>query len=76
MAGSPMITADLWEDLGFSNVSPNTVALFMREMGLKSKTVKKFVVTTDSSHNEPVAPNLLNRKVKVQAPDKVWVSDI
>ncbi len=76
MAGSPMITADLREDPEFSNVSPNTVALFMREMGLKSKTVKKFVVTTDSNHNEPVAPNHLNRKFNVQAPDKVWVSDI
>ena len=69
MAGSPMITVDLREGSEFSNVSPNTVDIFMREMGLKSKTVKKFVVTTDSNHNEPVAPNLLNRNFNVQAPD-------
>ncbi len=69
MAGSPMITADLWDGPEFSNVSPNPVAILMREMGLKSKTVKKFVVTTDSNHNEPVAPNLLNRNFNVQAPD-------
>jgi len=76
MAGSPMITADLREEHEFSNVSPNTVASLMREMGLKCKTIKKFVATTDSRHNKPVAPNLLNRAFNVQAPDTVWVSDI
>jgi putative transposase len=76
MAGSPMITADLNDETKFHNVSPNTVANLMREMNLKCKTVKKFVVTTDSKHNEPVAPNLLNRKFSVKVPNTVWVSDI
>jgi putative transposase len=76
MAGSPMITADLNDEPEFFNVSPNTVARLMREMNLKSKTVKKFVVTTDSRHNEPVAPNLLNREFDVKEPNTVWVSDI
>ncbi|MDY0045203.1 MAG: hypothetical protein RBS82_11150 [Syntrophales bacterium] len=48
----------------------------MREMGLKCRTVKKFVVTTDSKHNEPIAPNLLERKFDVAFPDRVWVTDI
>jgi len=48
----------------------------MREMGLKCKTLKKFLVTTDSKHNEPVAPNLLNRKLDVNKPNTVWTSDI
>ena len=48
----------------------------MREMNLQYKTVKKFVATTDSRHNEPVAPNLLNRDFKVKTPNTVWVSDI
>jgi len=57
MAGSPMITADLKDDPEFSGTSKNTVARLMQEMNLKCKIVKKFVVTTDSKHNEPVAPN-------------------
>ncbi len=76
MAGSPMITADLHDDPEFSNVSKNRVARLMREMGLKCKTLKKFVVTTDSKHNEPVAPNLLNREFNVNAPNTVWATDI
>ena len=76
MAGSPMITADLNDEAEFCSVSPKRVARLMREMDLKCKTVKKYVVTTDSKHNEPVAPNLLNRKFNVNTPDTVWVSDI
>jgi len=76
MAGSPMITADLNDEPEFLSVSKNTVARLMRQMNLKCKTVKKFVVTTDSRHNEPVAPNLLNRKFDVKTPNTAWVSDI
>ena len=76
MAGSPMITADLNDEPEFFGVSKNTVARLMRKMNLKSKTIKKFVVTTDSKHNEPVAANLLNRKFDVQRPNTIWVSDI
>ncbi len=76
MAGSPMITADLHDDPDFCNVSENRVAGLMRKMGLKCKTLKKWVVTTNSNHNEPVAPNLLNRKFDVKMPNTVWVSDI
>lgn len=76
MAGSPIITADLRELPEFSNVSRNRVARLMKEMGLKCKTVKKFVVTTDSKHSEPVAPNLLDRQFTVSLPDSVYVGDI
>ena len=58
MVGSPMITADLKAESGFSRVGKNRVARLMREMGIRSKTIKKYVATTDSKHNEPVAPNL------------------
>ncbi len=37
---------------------------------------RKFKVTTHSKHKLPVAPNLLNREFEVDAPNKVWVSDI
>jgi putative transposase len=45
-------------------------------MGLRCKTVKKFVVTTDSKHKEPVAPNILNRKFSISEPNRAWATDI
>jgi putative transposase len=76
MAGSPMITADLRAEPEFSSVGKNRVARQMKTMGLKCKTAKKYIVTTDSKHNEPVAPNLLNRQFSVASPNIAWVSDI
>ena len=37
---------------------------------------RKFVVTTDSKHDLPIAPNLLERDFTPEAPDRVWSSDI
>ena len=76
MVGSPIITADIHDDPAFSKVSRPRIARLMKEMGLKCRTVKKFVVTTDSKHKDPVAPNLLDRKFNTPSPDQVWVSDI
>ena len=76
MVGSPIITADLHDAPEFSRVSRPRVARLMREMGLKCHAVRKFVVTTDLKHNEPVAPNLLDRQFTVSAPNQVWVTDI
>ena len=33
-------------------------------------------MTTDSKHNLPIAPNLLERNFTVAAPNRAWVSDI
>lgn len=48
----------------------------MRENNIVPKAVKKFKSTTNSKHNYPVSPNLLNRAFCVDAPNKVWVSDM
>lgn len=76
MAGSPIITEDLHDRPEFSSISRPRVARLMKDMGLKCITVRRFVATTDSKHNEPVAPNIINRWFSPSAPDKVWVSDI
>jgi len=76
MVGSPMITADLHDEPEFSRVSRKRVARLMKTMGLRCRTLKKFVVTTNSNHKEPVAPNLLNREFDVDSPNTVWASDI
>jgi transposase InsO family protein len=48
----------------------------MKLAGVAAKQKKKFKATTDSKHNLPVAPNLLNRQFEVKEPDRVYVSDI
>jgi putative transposase len=54
----------------------NRVARLMRKDGLHSKTKRKFKVTTDSGHNLPVAPNLLDRKFNPERPNQAWACDI
>ena len=48
----------------------------MKKADVSVKHRKKFKITTDSRHNLPVAPNLLNRNFQVDRPDAVWCSDI
>ena len=48
----------------------------MKLAGVAAKQKRKFKATTDSKHNLPVAPNLLNRHFEVKEPDHVYVSDI
>jgi putative transposase len=44
--------------------------------GIRCTHKKKFRVTTDSKHNLPIAPNLLDRQFVREAPNQVWVADI
>jgi transposase InsO family protein len=48
----------------------------MRENNIVPKTVMKFKATTNSKHDYPVSPNLLNRNFKVDRLFTAWVSDI
>lgn len=54
----------------------NRVARLMKKNNICSKRVKKFKATTNSKHNLPVAPNLLNQNFNVDRLNQVWVSDI
>jgi transposase InsO family protein len=45
-------------------------------MKIRCKQVKKYKATTDSNHNLPVAPNLLDQDFAVSGPNKAWVADI
>jgi transposase InsO family protein len=51
-------------------------ATVMKLAAVAAKQKKKFKVTTDSKHNFPIAPNLLNREFTVNEPDKCYVADI
>lgn len=52
------------------------VERLMARNGIRAKQKRKFVATTDSKHNHPVADNMLGRQFAVSRPDRVWVSDI
>jgi transposase InsO family protein len=52
------------------------VRRMMRANGLRSAWKRKFVHTTDSEHNLPVAENVLNRQFEMQAANTAWVADI
>ena len=52
------------------------VAKLMAANGIRALQKRKFVVTTDSKHDHPVAENVLDRQFEVNEPNKVWGSDI
>lgn len=57
-------------------VSRRRVRQIMKELNIRCKTKRRFKVTTDSKHSNPVAPNVLNRQFEVDAPNKAYVGDI
>jgi putative transposase len=72
--GSPRIHRDLLEEHD-ERVSRKRVIRLMQEEGLTARTPKRFVCTTDSDHDWPVAANLLNREFTAEAPNQRWVGD-
>lgn len=58
------------------NYSRSYVATLMKDMGLKSVLRRKYVVTTNSKHEYPVANNVLNREFSTLNLGEKWVSDI
>ena len=73
--GSPRIWNDLNNVQGI-RCSENRVAKVMREAGIVAVQKRKFRLTTNSNHDYPVWPNILERNFTVDRPNAVWVSDI
>jgi len=73
--GSPRIWNQL-NNVERISCSENRVARVMRQSGIVAVQRRRFRVTTNSKHNYPVWPNVLNRDFSVSEPNKVWVSDI
>jgi transposase InsO family protein len=57
------------------HTSRKRVAASMRRQGLRARPRRRWRRTTDSSHREPIAPNLLDRNFTANAPDRAWVAD-
>jgi putative transposase len=59
------------------SVCENTVATIMKERQIRAKSKKKFTPrTTDSSHQQPIADNVLDRQFTAQLPNQKWAVDI
>jgi len=73
--GSPRITQQL-RGLG-QRCNRKRVERLMRQEGLKGRTGRRRKVrTTNSQHDQPVAPNLLLQRPAPTQIDEVWVADI
>lgn len=72
--GSPRITAELRSN--GMRMSKKRVARIMKKHGIKSKTKKRFKVTTNSKHKLPVAKNLVEMKFNPERANSLWTSDI
>ncbi len=72
--GSPRIYAQL-KGMGHE-VGKTKVERTMKRHGIRAKTKRKFRVTTDSKHNLPIAPNLIDRNFSPAQPNSVWAGDI
>jgi len=72
--GSPRITAEL-RTKGML-INKKRVARIMKKHGIKSKTKRRFKVTTNSKHKLPVAENLVEMKFNPVKANSLWTSDI
>ena len=57
-------------------VGKERVRRLMQQHDLKARTKRKFVVTTDSRHHLPVAPDLVQRRFNPDASNQIWTGDI
>ena len=57
-------------------VGKDRVRKLMQQHGIRARTKRKFVVTTDSRHRLPVAADLVQRQFNPPAPNQLWSGDI
>ena len=72
--GSPRIHRQ-WRSEGVL-VSRKRVERLMGEADIRVLPRGRFVRTTDSNHDHPIAPNLLEQDFRASAPNQRWVTDI
>jgi len=58
------------------NVNHKRIAKIKQKNGIYPRQFKRFVTTTDSNHDSPIAKNELNREFDKVKKNQVWVSDI
>lgn len=71
--GSPRVLLEL-QDQGIK-ISRKRVIRLMQAQGLKGRVRRRYKYTTMSEHDQPIAPNLLNREFTADKPNQRWVGD-
>jgi putative transposase len=69
----------IWRELHAQGirVGKQRVQRLMQQHGIRARGRRRFrLMTTDSRHSLPIAPNLLNRNFTVAAPNQAWTGDI
>jgi transposase InsO family protein len=69
----------IWRELHSQGirVGKQRVQRLMQQHGIRARGRRRFrLMTTDSRHSLPIAPNLLNRNFTVAAPNQAWTGDI
>lgn len=61
---------------GGRKVGRDHIGRLRKEMGLRCRQKRKFKATTNSSHDLPTAPNLLDQEFSPVSPGMVWGTDI
>lgn len=76
--GSLKITKELQQRDDLEQACRKTVARAMRELGLKSKVMRRFKppTTTHADPSKRPAPNTLEQNFTAEAPNRKWVTDI
>jgi putative transposase len=73
--GSPRIHVELQAE--GRGASRGRIERLMRRHGIRAIMARpRRVRTTDSRHELPIAPNLLNRNFNAAAPNQIWLADI
>ena len=73
--GSPRIV-DALRKAG-SRHGRNRIARLMRQQDIWGRQKRRYRIhTTDSNHDQPIAPNLMAQAPEPDAPDQIWVGDI
>ena len=73
--GSPRVHAELVQQ--GTQCNKKRVERLMRVNDIRGKQRgRRRVKTTDSAHDLPVAPNVLNRQFEADAPNQKWVTEI
>ena len=73
--GSPRIQIELRKQ--GARHGRNRIARIMRQQGLCGRQKARYRVrTTDSNHDEPIAPNRLAQTPAPSRPNQIWVADI
>jgi transposase InsO family protein len=73
--GSPRVHAELLQRGHACN--QKTVEKYMRAADIRSKTCRKFrVSTTDSNHPHPIAENIVDRHFSPSRKNEIWTTDI